>query len=316
MSVPFGVLPGDIDPQSQNIQIFMGPQPTTNLGWIPWKRPSRASMLNIFCLGGGGGGGGGFAAAAGAARGGGGGGGSSPCTRVTIPLALIPDVLYIQVGTGGVGKRSGGGAAGAGVLSYVSIYPDSQAFNLLAVSGAAGATGGGTGTGAAVGAAGVGGTVATLALMPLGFALGTVELSAAGQVGFAGGAVAGAVGAAGSFAQTGICTMGGTGGGGTTSADFAGGLITAITNSVISDLRPQNATAGSITGSSGFFMRHPFFWSYCGTGGGSSNTGVGGNGGTGGPGSGGGGGGGGIAGAGIDGQGGDGGPGLVILTCW
>lgn len=306
------ILPETLD---TDIQIFLGQTGTTNLQWTTWQKPLGRTMLNIFALSGGGGGGGGFAAAAASARGGGGGGGSSGTMRITIPLAFIPDVLYIQAGFGGAGVRSAGGTAGSGALSYVSVSPSTVAMDVLCISGAAAPTGGGTGTAAAVGAAGVGGTIPTLALSVLGHALGIVGLLIAGQVGFAGGAIAGAVGGAGSFAQTGVCTMGGTGGAGTTAADFAGGLITAIAGSFISDMRPQNATAGSITGSSGIYLPKPF-WSYCGMGGGASNAGEGGNGGNGGPGSGGGGGGGGIAGGGLNGGGGDGGPGMVVMTCW
>lgn len=306
------ILPETLD---TNIQIFLGQTLTTNLQWETWVKPQGATMMNIFALSGGGGGGGGFAAAATTARGGGGGGGSSGAMRITIPLAFIPDILYVQAGVGGAGVRSGGGTAGSGLLSYVSISPSTVAMDVLCISGAAGPTGGGTGTAAAVGAAGVAGTIPTLALSVLGHAIGSVGLLIAGQVGFAGGAVAGAVGAPGSFAQTGVCTMGGTGGAGVTGADFAGGLITAIAGSVISDIRPQNATAGSITGSSGWSRLQPF-WSYCGMGGGASNAAEGGNGGNGGPGSGGGGGGGGIAGGGLNGRGGDGGPGMVVITCW
>jgi hypothetical protein len=105
--------------------------------------------------------------------------------------------------------------------------------------------------------------------------------------------------------------MGGSGGAGTTAADFAGGIITAITNSYLSEIRSAGAAAGSFDGPSGFLSRNPFF-SFAGLGGGASNAGIGGNGGNAAPGSGGGGGGGGTTG-GVGGRGGDG---IVIITCW
>lgn len=292
-----------------DIQVYPGWATVTNTQWRTWRKPPGKTMCHIFCLGGGGGGGGGFTAAAAAARGGGGGGGSSGQTSVTIPLAFLPDTLYIQSGAGGQGVGSGGGTAGSGILSYVAIAPNTTASNVVAVSGAAGAVGGGTGTGAAVGAAGTAGTIATIGAMPLA-AMGQYTLLA-GQAGAAGGAVAGAVGGAATIPVTGLRCMGGSGGAGTTSADFAGGLFTAITDSRLSESRPATPAAGSNNGSGGFTIWKPFF-NFAGGGGSASNAGVGGAGGNGAFGSGGGGGGGGTTG----GRGGDGGPGIVIITCW
>lgn len=311
------ILPETLD---TNIQIFM-PSASAATNWHTWLKPRNATMMNIFALSGGGGGGGGFADIAGNARGGGGGGGSSGIMRVTIPLAFIPDVLYVQAGAGGLGVRSGGGVAGSGLLSYVSVAPSTNTMDVLCISGAVAPTGGGTGTGAAAGGAGVAGTIPTLALSVLGHTLGHVGTLLAGQVGFAGGVQTGAVGGAGSFALTGIPTMGGTGGAGVTTTLFDGGLITATaTGTFISDRRPQVATGAGVTGASGGYLGpmssvNPF-WSYCGMGGAAGNAVEGGNGGSGGPGSGGGGGAGGIAGGGLNGRGGDGGPGMVVITCW
>jgi hypothetical protein len=292
-----------------DVQIFNIPSTVTNTQWHTWTKPRGKSMMNIICIGGGGGGGGGFTAAAAAARGGGGGGGSSAVTRVELPLWTVPDTLYVQIGAGGQGVGSGGGTAGSGVLSYVAIAPNTTASNVIAISGAAGAVGGGTGTGAAVGASGTAGSIAVIGSMPLA-GIGTFEFIA-GQGGAAGGAVAGAVGGAGTIPVTSVITTGGTGGAGTTSADFAGGLWTAITSSWLSEQRPATPAAGTNNGSGGFMLWKPLF-SFAGTGGSSSNTAAGGAGGNGAYGSGGGGGGGGTTG----GRGGDGGSGLVIITCW
>lgn len=288
---------------------FLGASTVTNVQWQTWTKPRSISMLQILCIGGGGGGGGGFSAAAAAARGGGGSGGSSGVTRVEVPAHLLPDTLYIQVGAGGQGVGSGGGTAGSGVLSYVAIHPDTTASNVLAVSGAVAATGGGTGTGAAVGAAGAGSTIAAIGSMPLA-GLGSFNVIA-GQAGVAGGAVAGAVGTAITIPVTSTLCQAGSGGAGTTSADFAGGAFTAITNSWLSQQRPATPAAGSNPGSGGVQLWRPFF-SFGGGGGSASNTGVGGAGGNGALGAGGGGGGGGTTG----GRGGDGGNGYVLITAW
>jgi hypothetical protein len=145
--------------------------------------------------------------------------------------------------------------------------------------------------------------------MPLA-GLGHFDLIA-GQAGQAGGVVAGGAGVNTTIATTSVITMGGASGAGTTSADFAGGGITAITDSFLSQIRPIAPAAGSNNGAGGFMNWKPLF-SFAGLGGSSSNTGVGGLGGNGGPGSGGGGGGAGTTG----GRGGDGGAGLVIIVSW
>jgi len=294
-----------------DVQVFPGWATVTNTQWRTWRKPAGKTMAFMLCIGGAGGGGGGFGAAAAAARGGGGGGGSSAVTRVLMPLLLLPDTLFIQAGAGGVGQVSGGGVAGSGILSYIAIAPDITATNVFAVSGAAAAVGGGTGTGAAVGAAGTAGTIAAITAMPLA-GIGQYAFIA-GQAGAAGGAVAGAIGPPTSIATTGCMTQGGGGGAGTTSADFAGSIVTAITGSLLSQMAPIGAAAGSNAGSGGYMLKNPFFFSYAGLGGGSSNTANGGNGGKGAFGSGGGGGGGGTAGAG---RGGDGGAGLIVIVSW
>lgn len=292
-----------------DVQVFNTPSTVTNIQWNTWRKPRGKTMCHIICIGGGAGGGGGFTRAAAAAGAGGGGGGSSAVTRVTLPLLYLPDTLYIQVGAGGQGVSSGGGTAGSGVLSYVSIAPNTTASNILAISGAAAAVGGGTGTGAAVGAVGTAGTIAVIGSMPLA-GMGIFNVIA-GQSGAAGGAQAGAVGGAGTIPVTSVITTGGTGGAGTTSADFAGGLWTAIAGSWLSEQRPATPAAGSNNGSSGFELWKPlFFWA--GSGGSSSNTAAGGNGGNGSYGCGGGGGGAGTTG----GRGGNGGSGIVIIISW
>ncbi len=90
-------------------------------GWQTWYKPRGKTMLQAILIGGGGGGGGGCGNIAGSGKGGGGGGGSSGATRILIPLAYVPDNLYVMVGQGGVGGAgSTGGAAattgGAGLL--------------------------------------------------------------------------------------------------------------------------------------------------------------------------------------------------------
>lgn len=297
-----------------DVQIFNTPSTVNQIQWHTWLKPRGKTMFYIMAISGGGGGGGGFTRAASSAGGGGGSGGCSGLTRVTGPLFLLPDRLFVQVGAGGIGVGSGGGTAGSGLLSYVCIAYSAatpgtvQATNVLAVSGAAGPAGGQTGTGSAVGALGAAGTIATIGAMPLAHNF-TFNLIA-GTAGVAGGAVAGANGTAQTI-PTATPFWGATGGAGTTSADFIGGAFTAQADSLFSERRPATPATGSTNGPGGYTIWQPFY-SYGGGGGSASNAGVGGNGGNGGYGCGGGGGGAGTTG----GKGGDGGSGLVIIVCW
>jgi hypothetical protein len=268
-------------------------------------------MLYIYCVGGGQGGAGAGSNSPGSGKGGGGGGASSAATIMLVPLSLLPDVLFIVVGIHGEGGATGANGNFGNPSSVRIPAPTgtsiSDVTNILIVSGQA--TGGSVPSlGSAIG--GVGGvaeSVAGAAQMPLA-GLG-IWSAIAGQNGTSGGS--NTDGVAISLPTTGISTMGGTGGGGSTNADFAGGAITAVSNSLISESRPQAATAGSTSGSGGFKLKDLMF-NFPGLGGAASNTAVGGNGGNGGFGCGGGGGGGGSTG----GRGGDGGSGLVVMIAW
>ncbi len=279
-----------------DVQIFSGTETASNTQWKTWTRPRGTSMLYAFCLGSGAPGGAGFTGSGG----GGGGGGSSAQTRILIPSILLPETLYLQVGS----------ASGSPTLSYIAVAPNTTATNVVVVSGAAVPTAGGAGTGAAVGSAGTAGTVATTAAMPLG-GLGLFSFIA-GQNGTAGGAITGGVGGAQTIPVTSIMTMGGTGGGGQAGTGFNGGLITSIAGSLLSEQRPQVALVATPDGSGGMNYKSPFF-SFPGMGGASTNSGVGGVGGNGSWGSGGGGGG---ASAGTGSNGGAGGPGVIVMISW
>ena len=300
----FGFLPAG---SRADVQVFDRVATVTNLQWLTWEKPRGVSMVYAVALGGGAGGGGGFTGIAASARGGGGSGASGGVALVLIPAILIPDVLFVQVGAGGAGVGSGGGTAGSGLISHLSVAPDNGTTNLVISSSLAGPGGGGTGTAAAVGAAGAVSTNSNLGNWQ-GLALGSRVGN--GQVGVAGGAVAGAIGTAQTI-PTGLPIMAGAGGAGTTSADFAGGAITGVASSRVSEARPATPAAGSFDGSAGPQLWKPFF-SFGGCGGSASNAGVGGRGGDGAIGAGGGGGGGGTTG----GRGGDGGPGLVVIVSW
>jgi hypothetical protein len=91
---------------------------TGTAGWYTWTKPLGKTMAHIVCFGSGAGGGGGGATNT---TGGGSGGGASNST-LSIPLNLLPDVLYVQPGLGGAAGASATGGS-AGNISYVSVYP-------------------------------------------------------------------------------------------------------------------------------------------------------------------------------------------------
>jgi hypothetical protein len=131
-------------PQGANVQIF-SQGGTTN----DWVKPQGASFVWFTLIGAGGGAGYTEDTNAGNA---GGGGGSASVTNCMVPAFLIPDVLRVSLGKGGVGAKTSGGTAtsgGATVLSYQQ--KDTTAYTLLTANGAGGGTNG------VLGAPGVGG---------------------------------------------------------------------------------------------------------------------------------------------------------------
>ena len=193
------------------------------LGANDWQTiitPRGKTQALFIAINGGAGGGGGFSAASGA-RGGGGGGGSGGITRQHVFTKLLPDVCYANVALGGAGGASGV-AGSAGNPSLVSLQPSAAFIQNRIAGGGTNAGGGGAGAAASVGAAGAAGTGGSAAALGLG------SLYASnGVAGGAGGAVAGGVGTAVTWGNGTTFSSGGAGGGGTTSADIAGGAITA-----------------------------------------------------------------------------------------
>lgn len=287
--------------------------------WITWEKPAGFSWFLFFLLGGGGGGASGFPSATTTARGGGGGGGSSSQSQLWIPAAMLPPILYLSVGLGGLGGAastsvSNAGTAGQG--SFVGIAANTGAIYTLLLANGGGQ--GGAGTAAASGAAGTAGAVATRAgMLVSGF--GIVDLLA-GQAGGAAGPFNTNANAANiNYPTTGLMVTGASGGGGGNGG--GSGAIAAPASQgtpILITTRPLavGGTPGA-RGNSGYQTTDPLLlagMSIGGSGGGGSSDGTaaGGDGGNGGPGSGGGGGGpGGTAGGGSGGKGGDG---LLIIT--
>jgi hypothetical protein len=272
-----------------------------------WSKPRGKSMIDILLVGPGGNGGAG-AIGANSTAAGGGGGGSGGQTRLTMPLHLLPDTLYLSVMPGG-----------SNTTSRVSISPTTTANDQLIIANAGGS--GGAAAGATAGAAGAAGAIATVATMPLGWAFAT---ALAGQAGIIGGTTV--AGGALTLPLTGLLVTGGTGGGGLPAAATAGtngGLITAAGSflGLTGGIGATAATTPAGSGTGGYLPIPNMPYGYGGTGGGSTHgsaTGAGlvqSSGGNGAPGCGGGGSGGALTGstAGVVGQGGRA---FCIITVW
>jgi hypothetical protein len=311
--------PGDISHLGQqtaaDMQIFLATQ--QGQGWQAWTKPKGISMAFLMALAGGGGGGGGFTRTAGSAGGGGAGGACSGVARLMIPAQLLPDVLYVQVGQGGLGgAASANGTTGAN--SYISFGHSSVVPSVLLASGVNAPGGGGAGTGSA---GGTGGTVPTIATTITSQVFGE-WFATVGIVGGAGGVQTGAVGTT-ITAWAGLPLSPGAGGAGCTTTDYAGGQQTATAAvdfgclnfvAAAGGLVLGGVAAGLLDGGAGITLWPPNtpFIACGGAGGASNNSGTAGNGGMGGIGCGGGGGGAGTTG----GWGGNGGNGMVLIISW
>jgi hypothetical protein len=271
----------------------------TTDSWQTWMKPAGCAWIYILMLGSGGGGGKSNNGALTVAAGGGASGGHA---RLLFPAFVVPDILYVRTGTGGLGATTAGSGA-AGVSSYVSMYPSTvNSFRLGAIAGGSGGGGAATNTGGSAGTA-------------LGFdaAIGCFGLIST-VIGSTGGAGASASNGSGVtiFQPGNAITMAGTGGGNGTGA---GGSITNIFPTIAGGI---GTTGGA--GNAGFQLgamwtpglkSFPMLWSG-GSGGGGHSTGTAGNGGKGSYG-GGGGGSGACSGAGTSGNGGDGGDGIIFI---
>lgn len=299
------------------VQVFTGGAGIAGQDWVTWQKPRGKTMINIILVGKGANGGTGVVGANSTAAGGG-GGGSGGQTHLTMPLALLPDRLYLSLA---------GVVTGSQLLSYITIAPRLAAGagapianNTLMI--AYGGTLGGNASGATAGIAGVAGAIATVGLMPLGWQFATLSL--AGQAGIIGGTTV----AAGNLTipVTGLMVTGGTGGGGlpaTATTGTVGGSFT-----VAGIFTPHTAPGAQATATlppgnaaSGYMPVPGMMYGYGGLGSGSTHGSASGGGlvqargGDGMPGCGGGGMGGALTGSTAS-TVSNGGPAFAIITCW
>lgn len=251
-----------------DVQMFVGRSITVGATYEQWVRPRGKTMCSIFLQGHGGNGGSGVVGSNNSSAGGG-GGGSGASVRLTMPLAMLPDILYLSLA----------GPGAINITSYITIAPSLTAGgaaplpnNVLALA-APGQAGGNAATGTA-GAAGVAGIITnmTAATMPLGW--GFADTPIVGHVGTAGGT--NGVAPALTLPVLGCVTTGGTGGAGlpaSAAAGLAGGLITGANPfpTVPGGLGGSAATTPPTRGAAGGLVIPKLNFWYGGTGGGSTH---------------------------------------------
>jgi hypothetical protein len=302
-----------------------------NNEWYTWRKPSNAKFVFIYALGGGGAGGCSSNTVSLQRNGAGGGGGAGNISSVLIPSLLIPDILYVQVGAGGITPLVSGSAGANGSNSIVSVDTIvGTAPNFYgALAYAVGGFGGGAG-GTAGGTAGAGGTQGQLISPNAGLqARGCFNADSSLHNSSGGGGTAGGAGTGGGV--SGVWgnlldlgpSMGGTGGGGAGNnsvSGLGGGAITLTVNDqnmgeVITAVGGAGAGSNGTNGWEVQLRAIPISLAYySGTGGGGGNNTVSaGNGGNGARGSG-GGGAGGTWSLNTLAQPGNGGDGLVYIT--
>lgn len=301
------------------VQIFYGTSTAEGGDWQTWLKPRGKTMIDILLVGKGADGGTG---AIGAGAGGGAGGGSGGQTRMTIPLALLPDVLYLSLM---------GVVTGSQLRSFISIRPALTAGAVIPAANDTlamvyGGTLGGNAATTTGGTGGIAGAIATVGLMPLFWQYASVLAGVAGTNGGSG-LTTGTAGAALTLPLTGQFCTGGTGGGGSPATavnpGLAGGAITGAGSfaTLPGGVGGSTATTPPTNGNGGLYPVAKLMYAYGGTGGGGTyDVATGGglvqsSGGNGMPGCGGGGMGGAYTGS-AAGNVGKGGSSYAVITCW
>jgi len=262
-------------PQTANYQEFFGGGNANDVR--SWNKPRGASMVRILMIGAGGGGSNGSSTV------GGGGGGSGAVTSWIGPAMFVPDILFFQIGKGGVASTNG-----TVTNLYINQSGGTYSSALLQANGGSGGSGQTQGNG---------GTVMTANQ----FTACGIFTSVAGQ----NGGLGSGTGSGGNIAASATTFLSGGGGG----AGSAAGTGAGVTPNYGYTVLPPTTAGGTVAGANGYFITQPIL---VGTGGagGTTSTSVGSAGGRGGIGCGGGG-------SGEDGaSGGQGGDGAVFIWAW
>lgn len=300
--------PGDALPQhgNTNWQVFYATrsrgEPST-AGFQTYMKPPGASMIYILMIAAGAGG---SRVADGNVTTAGGGGGSGGMSRMLIPAGLLPDIIYVSVGRGGLGATTANTIGAAGADSFVLMSRENNSSSvILRQNGAAQA--------ASTQAAGPGGVIGDPTSNSVFASLG-LWFSIAGQAGTAGSATANAAATDITPGGSGIITTGGGGGAngtGGTGDITASGFFPAISSNFFAGRIGHGFQKGAII--SPGLKSFPLIFTGGGGGYGLFVSGNCANGGAAGYGGGGGGGGSGTNAGSISGNGGNGGDGLIII---
>ena len=152
-----------------DVQQFYGTFSSTTATWQTWRKPRGINW--VYMIGVGGGSSGGTGVNTGTSSGGGCPGNSGAQSVVMMPAILLPDVLYIQPGLGGVGLSTSGALPVAGTTTYVSIEPSTtiNGNSTILYAGGAGNSGAVAATTTAGGTAATATVLATQSIMCLGY---------------------------------------------------------------------------------------------------------------------------------------------------
>lgn len=297
-----------ISTEARDVQFFTSSGLITDTNWFTWNKPKNTKFVMMLVQGSGGGGG---KPNNGVAGNGGKGGGSGACIRTYGPAHLLPDVLYISPGIGGLGATTAGATGESGTNSYVCVEPITTSFLFEARGGPGGPLGSAAQTAAAAQSS------------FFGISAYFYNQALAGVAGSNGANTTSGNGSTISIFSTQLITTAGTGGG---SGSGTGGSLNS--NGIIPTVSGGTNNGGA--GRNGFGTIHSYFKDYGinpyslgtyttgGTGGGGNNnaSAAAGKGGDGALGCGGGGGGGSSSNSGTSGNGGNGGNGYVFIISY
>jgi hypothetical protein len=215
-----------INQPNADIQVFVGGKTTVSYShWETWEKPRGAKWIYMMAVGAGGSGSTGIAGTGSGA--GGSGGGSGGQTTTFLPAFFVPDLLFVDVGSGGapvsITATDGNTGTNTDIRSDIgqSTFVQQQVSFCFAFGGA----GGSAPTGATVG--GTGGSAGAISQIGNSVPAGRgIYTFLAGQTGTDGG-TNGSYGVNQFYPTTGLCVTGGTGGGGggNTIAYGGGGFI-------------------------------------------------------------------------------------------
>jgi hypothetical protein len=214
-----------------------------NNEWYTWRKPAGCKFIYVYAMAGGGGGGTSSNTVSAQRNGGGGGGGAGNISTCLAPALLIPDILFIQVGAGGITplisntQGTAGGNTTVSVDTIAGTLPNLYGAIAWAGGGGGGGPGGTAGGTAAEGGGGGQGAQPTPGLQArFGFnadaSLHNATFAANGTAGGTGGSAGSSTTVSALIGGLGP-TMGGTGGGGSgnnTATGSGAGSITLTAN--------------------------------------------------------------------------------------